>query len=188
MDIPITGCEYAHAYRRAPARRVLLFAAVATMYALVAYMCFTTAGLPRASALDRVFSSHKYGDSWEEWQPDEESAVSNSSATLSLWGLRAREDALMRRESADQREYFLFSTRYSVLVFDSWATSLIFSCPLTCLTITRIVPGALMTDWPLWPTGSSASLCGKSCGRAVAAPFRLPTCPRPFRAWPFSLP
>ena len=70
----------------------------------------------RASALERMFSSHKYGDSWEEWQPDEEAAVSNSSATLSLWGLRAREDALLRRESAEQREFFLFSIRCACLL------------------------------------------------------------------------
>ena len=109
MQVGITGgCESARVYRASAARKYGLIAALIAMYALVLPMCYNTAGEPRAAAFGNSFS--KYGDKWETWEADEDAAMAEDSI-LSIWGMRAREDARQRRESPEQATYFAFSTR-----------------------------------------------------------------------------
>lgn len=109
MQVGITGgCESARVYRTSAARKYGLIAALIAMYALVLPMCYNTAGEPRAAAFVNSFS--KYGEKWEAWEADEDAAMAED-AILSIWGMRAREDARQRRESPEQAAFFAFSVR-----------------------------------------------------------------------------
>jgi hypothetical protein len=106
MEVGITGCESARVYRPAPLRKLSLIALLIAIYAVVLPLCYSTAGQPRSAAFLHSFS--KYGEKWEAWQPEDDT---NPDAELSIHGVRARQDALLRIESPESAQYFQFSTR-----------------------------------------------------------------------------
>jgi hypothetical protein len=56
MDVTVDGCVSGRAYRRSPARRLVLLAFVGVAASILLPMCYFTSGEPRRSALDQAIS------------------------------------------------------------------------------------------------------------------------------------
>ncbi len=104
------------AYKPSPVRRMILISVAMAVYAVILMLCYSTAGLPREAARDALFDrrAHSYGERWQSWVKDENAAMDPDSP-LSLHGMRAREDALHRRESKLSADFWRFSVRYALI-------------------------------------------------------------------------